>query len=109
MDYTLCKSLKDAGFPQNTRSFWIKPLTHGTWVVADDMREDKTKLPDDVWKEYYACPSLEELIDACGWQLYELHHQAYKPWRVICEAGTVEGNTHIEAVANCWLSLHNTK
>lgn len=96
MNYELAKKLRSAGFPL--------PKTGG-WTRGD---------------EDIPCPSLEEIITACGKNFkslihdefyFELAHQDRSTWDVL---GTkdgvgnvnVKGDTVVEAVANLYLLIH---
>jgi len=95
MDYELAKKLKDAGFPM------------------PDIREGSHKVFQH--PEYVVCPTLSELIEACGQKFFMLQNQdgITKEW-LAREArrwhiGPYKegiGSTPEEAVANLWLELN---
>lgn len=114
MNYELAKKLKDAGFPQQTLL--------GIWKDATEpMRlEDCPK----TWGDTLACPTLEELIEACGDKFSTLEHynSEYPENHWITKNGRwhadykindedefecASGKTAAEAVANLWLALNN--
>ncbi len=94
MNYELAKQLKEAGFPQNldgNKCLNGSPLKH----------YDKEGEP--------YCPTLSELIEACGEELFTLSNigrDGHK-W----EASTINelctrGSTPEEAVAKLWLEVN---
>jgi hypothetical protein len=92
MDYELLVALRDAGFPQAGRGMWVG--NPASLVVRAGDR-------------VYA-PTLEELIEACSSQLYQIENRFGQDWRAIGETGTHHGATPAEAVARLWISLQAT-
>lgn len=125
LDYTLCKRLKDSGFPQKSGDVWY-------FLEEKSIQNRKTKdwfkrqaqwkffhhlNPQNLKNEWYSCPTLEELIEACGDIEFGLSRciKGTKKW----QAGDMgdcqkegewdfmgEGSTPSEAVANLFLSLN---
>lgn len=100
MDYALAKELKDAGFPQEETLFFFN--------------EDKERImrlfPNVEYEDpVLACPSLSQLIEACGVSentgLYLSGHSKTH-WVAARGSGQGVGSTPEEAVARLWLSLH---
>jgi hypothetical protein len=92
MNYTLAKQLKEAGFPFKTDIFFKEgdSFVHPT-------------------------ASLEELIEACGWEEYA-GKQRPRLWNLYwattnrgdmwgCNGGMADGSTPEEAVARLYLAL----
>lgn len=91
MTYELAKKLKEAGWPQDKKYFSTQ---HQGW--------DGTT----------SCPTLSELIEACGERFYKLVYRK-DAWVAYSysETGNPEdkdlfGKTPEEAVANLWIKLH---
>ena|SRR3990167_1854722 len=105
MKYELAKKLKDAGFRQDTK--------FGIWEGATDylLLEECPK----TWGNTIACPTLSELIEACGTKVFHLRivgrngvmlENIY--WEAKGEKELIgEGKSPEEAVANLWLKLNN--
>jgi hypothetical protein len=96
MDYELAKELEDAGFPQGGQ---------GSFVVPPDKivvrREDRVY-----------CPTLSELIEACGGHFGILQRIGLTKWiahGAPTDArpfyGDATGSSAEEAVARLWLAL----
>ncbi len=93
MNYDLCKELADAGFPQD--------------------RNEGDMLG------FCYCPTLEELIEACGEDFYVLELMPNGSWNGIGNQRKYEdplsdrmicgGATPTEAVAKLWLALNSKK
>lgn len=105
MNYELCKKLKDAGFSQAER----KGIGHGDEFIQEG---------DDL----VYCPTLEELIEACGEPLSLVSWKTKHDLLWIAVKGTpvnnkefsiikdsMSGCTPSEAVANLWIALHEKK
>ena len=123
MNYELAKKLKDTGFPQNKfRKATMCPCsdftveTHGTWLCQ--------------CKEFIIEPTLEELIEACGYEIpdadgdnirfclyYTGPEQCWSAGYYLQYLGDDTyidsrfhpqefGKTPKEAVANLWLELN---
>lgn len=114
MNYELAKKLKDAGFPQKVSigSFvWDYGLD--AWQLARDQEEV-------VLDTVLVCPTLSELIEACGedfltlrWH-YKRGDSGEREWKAkptypYNNPGIYIGPTPEEAVAKLWLALHSTK
>lgn len=86
MNYELAKQLRLAGFSQKGS--------------GDRLRE----VPDF---EYSKAVSIEELIEACGFQIYELQHKG-TIWDAIGEnCHVAQCSTPTEAIARLWLALNS--
>jgi hypothetical protein len=110
MNYELAKTLKDAGFPQETKYFWFNPFKEQGWRLVKEHEWDFNG-----HHEWYASPTLEELIEACGDKFYSLFTSddifLNKKWFAcyINEGKNVTGSigdTKVEAVAKLWLALN---
>lgn len=107
MDYNLAKQLKDAGFPQNKSEYIFNENGQRVWK--------STK------RKYFFgcvdCPTLEELIEACGTKFAILSYSPGKEtiwvaaarYLVIGEIINGNGSTPTIAVANLWLALNPKK
>ena len=94
MNYELAKQLKDAGFPQRSIENCNDPYECCIHVGDEDIA---------------TCPTLSELIEACGKGFSELHRFSdfWKAWGYkngLLEI--IEGQTPEEAVAKLWLELN---
>lgn len=127
MNYELCKKLKDAGFPQEYRksnpiadfAYYDKSeelhLLHddndtGWWIGNEYGEVDRLDI-ERVLKEFTKCPTLSELIEACGKDKVFNLYNGNKRWEA-SKIGKEEdafhgyGQTPEEAVANLWLALN---
>jgi hypothetical protein len=104
MNYTLAKELKEAGFPQEERH------------AGNAYQWDAQEITDD-GKEHVYYPTLEELIEACGYSFKSIQRHKTKvspegdEWCVVfrqCKGKfrKVWGKTAIEAVAKLWLAIN---
>src|SRR5687767_4109510 len=97
MDYPLAKELENAGFPQGGKGSFVAPPDK---IVV--RREDRVY-----------CPTLSELMEACGEAFIGLHRRAAHTW-VAYDGLWVNGEMGIhievtsptaeEAVARLWLA-----
>lgn len=99
MDYELAKQLKDAGFP-------LESIKNDGSASMYQTRSFFTADSDRA----YMIPTLSELIEACGEDMFELRRNPGKKWF----AGDGEslygtGKTPEEAVANLYLALNPSK
>ncbi len=93
MKYELAKKLKEAGFPQDKCSMLWKSQSVGTAFNPGNI----------------ACPTLSELIEACGDFLVKLerHGAGWGAFNADAPAAMgYNGKTPEEAVAELWLALH---
>lgn len=112
LDYTTCKKLKEAGF--------LQTAVDG-WHYVDDFPDNspiKHRKGDmiAVTGALTYCPTLSELIEACGLpvQDFDLERRFNGMPRWIAtlwrdgrySQGRAEGDTPEEAVANLYLALH---
>lgn len=99
MTYELAKELKEAGYPQrepNSPEPHDRYCGYGLGFCFDD----------GVY-----CPSLSELIVACGDGFYSLIYVMRNDWRCFSERDgdyidIADGKTPEEAVARLYLALH---
>ena len=124
MNYELAKKLKDAGFPQTGEYFFGKNVGE-EWEPRHQDHWAESSFPG--FEEGPICPTLSELIEACGdkfrvlylkteeWQnggTVKIHEwQAGKNiWWDMEEVNGEEprgiGQTPEEAVANLWLKIN---
>lgn len=117
MDYKLAKELKEAGFPQKTEWYWIN--WGESWVRETP---DHFEVMDNEFgksrpfreMESISCPTLSELIEACGVRFNYLLQQEDKWVATDYREGTTDeygsntriGKTPEEAVARLWLALN---
>lgn len=111
MTYELAKKLKNAGFPQKGEyKYGWRGDAGGDFIIH---RNDEAIIKDNVSSfsevdEMLACPTLSELIEACGEGLWSLARHA-NIWQTNFKdgmAGETAGSTPEEAVANLWLYLN---
>ena len=120
INYELAKKLKEAGFPQNNSEFYYSPYI----LINSEMKEPEfvlhyklSPLHSDYCgtKGSISCPTLSELIEACGGGFQKLEKvetwSAY--WCPKDDDGSglkiESGKTPEEAVANLWLELNGKK
>ncbi len=98
MNYDLAKELKDAGYKM---------------ALANE--NDIMSSRSDVWRDpvssghWYLFPTLEELIEACGDELYSVINRANgmgNGWEVRGENDRFTAPTLIEAVTLLWLFIN---
>lgn len=103
MDYNLALKLKNAGFPQEGKD--------GDWYYNVNGKLDfEIAYNFDKWK--IKCPTLSELIEACGdifFKLVEVKKPPYPVWGATGGNYKMTDKTPEEAVANLWLKLHEKK
>lgn len=142
MDYSLAQQLKDAGFPQYTDQILssedVRPQTaycrrgHRTFDLSiggypksePDYYEQGKWRPSCIFSKQYLesdesetlyFPTLDELIEACGWNLWNLDQTDEGEWCARGRSkkpmsGLVEFySTPTEAVARLWLALNTKK
>lgn len=126
MNYELAKQLKDAGFPQiiPAGGQYYKFISHPRMGVPPQQALNTTFITDmeRIVDDYVKCPTLSELIEACGEAFASLEYssgvnsnrnkgsltweaKAYKKGFIIARDGD-PSNTPEEAVAKIWLDLH---
>ncbi len=109
MDYELAMALKDAGFPQTgLRYTWYFSTNPMGLFNSGEEYLDVANHPDRT-----VCPTLEELIEACGGRFHKLIRvqKGWDAWEWIEPfsddfARRVNGGTPTEAVARLWLALN---
>jgi len=93
MNYELAKKLKDAGFPQKERSI----------IVGNE----DSFTPDPARLDVYYVPTLSELIEACGDDIFlEMCRVGHNDWLATDGEHNMRGSTPEIAVANLWLELN---
>ena len=103
LDYKICKTLKEAGFPLKKHSNQTTQPQENAYVI-DHMQ--------------YCIPTLSELIEACGnrfgslarngaFKKFTPHNNKWEVWETNTQF-CIGGKTPEEAVANLWLKLNNT-
>jgi hypothetical protein len=109
MNYELAKELKEAGFPQGDPFVSKGEYTSSTGMrgrLGLELDEYKAKHPDCL---IFYCPTLEELIEACGDTFGTLEktsigiYGAYKKNDMMTNGVAA---TPTEAVARLWLALN---
>lgn len=98
MHYELAKALEDAGFPAGGKGSYV---THPDKIVV--RREDRVY-----------CPTLSELIEACGEKFDSLIYYPHKigeKWKADAQLDvghgySCDGSTPEIAVARLWLALN---
>jgi len=129
LSYKICMKLKDADWPQNKRSetgvyFWCE--NNGELGKGREQGTKRIQHRDFLdewgftWDKLCDCPTLEELITACGTKFLMIHHDMMGEgandyeWSAVeakpGEIGMFEyGDSPIDAVANLWLELNKEK
>lgn len=123
ISYELAKKLKEAGFPQKEDGLKILPeekfLMFAPSIMWPALKEANPNIisREEATDLYVYCPSLEELIEACGdclshmkkwnghwWAVSHCGHKEHEP-----DGNNLEetGSTPTEAVAKLWLALNN--
>lgn len=106
MNYELAKELKEGGFPQGK---YPRDMISPDNLIWSEDREDFDVDADTM------CPTLSELIEACGEDFIELSKYP-KMWDAkggwegdedcMSPKYSIEAPTPEEAVAKLWLKLH---
>lgn len=128
MDYEQCKALKDAGFPQNVWDIGLYTLAycnlddccnnelhllHHDNDEGGNTGNDYSHREQDTVQDWLRCPTLFELIEACGEKITAI----YSPWDIAGDGTTWvaftqgaktagKGATPEVAVALLWISLN---
>ena len=92
-----CKNLKEWGYLQESKFLLCKYDNETVW--RHEYLEDTLGYPGD---DYYACPTLEELIEWLGDDIHALYHSS-KGWEAVDSTISVKyvygtGKTPLEAV-----------
>ena len=109
--YELAIALKEAGFPQTEEiglGYYNDSEGYGPFCWYN---RGNSKFDDNNFGRLAVCPTLSELIEACGDRLGDLT-RINDGWGCNIEmGGDIEGKTPEEAVAKLWLKLneHKTK
>lgn len=110
LKYETALRLKEAGYPQEGRDYWVSE-DDTTAYVQKNVPPIHRKM--DVMFDYTLVPPLEELIEACGDEFTSLHKElpsivgsgwqarSHKEHLICCQ-----GPTPFEAVANLWITLN---
>ena len=108
MNYELAKELKEAGFPQKvyigTKFFPYPDSNERVWDSEESLTPPN---PPDM----AICPTLSELIEACGGKIFGLQRndKGWSAWAKFPDAEETPeqyGVTPEEAVARLWLALN---
>jgi hypothetical protein len=100
LSYELCKQLKEAGFPQEGEYYFDFEKDKNIFVlrgIESDYFEGIDKI---------LCPTLSELIEACGDNLWYSMGKINEMYVVIKDGQCFQGTSREEAVANLWLELN---
>ena len=111
MEYETAKELKDNGFPHKGNGQYIGNV--------GNINHDAIK-PGEVFgiaqEDFCYIPTLEELIEACGYRFGSLTQSPRKTWYVTTVEGKdnytyelvrdIECSIPLEAVARLWLALN---
>ena len=114
MTYELARKLKEAGWPQEIKDEDGDNVYCELEYIKEDGEIYSTYAGDDIPKDCYAVPTLEELIEACGDKLRALEHQTLLSEghenRWFAHDGKENegfGSTPEKAVANLWRKLNS--
>ena len=104
MNYELAKKLKEAGFPK-TAMGWIKRFGTEDWKPANSCEMSEMTFSGDEEDSNTPCPTLSELIEACGESFTRLEKKLFgNLWKTNEQERWY--HTSEEAVANLWLELN---
>lgn len=107
MTHEFAKQLKEAGFPQDAvvGTFFFNGM--GNLILIDADLVGKT------WVTYARCPTLSELMEACGDRELEFRvrndYSCVRTNAISNEDGVplwFEGATADEAIGRLWIALH---
>lgn len=103
IEFKTAKELKKLGFAQEGESndYYNK---QGICMGANEWR--KSQFPD------YYCPTLSELVEACGKEFYDLRRLkdgSWYAWPNKMGRMGEEGNSPEQAVARLWIVLQDKK
>jgi hypothetical protein len=96
MDYALASELRDAGFP-------FAPMEREHQLLDTPA----VQIPEK--GTWYVCPTLEELIEACGNTDGFVLGKTQDDWMATIYELRGNGSTPTEAVARLWLALNRTE
>lgn len=121
ISYELALKLKEAGFPQTYQkstplmdwSYYDKTqelhLLHEdndtNWWIGNDYGETANISVESVQKEWTKCPTLSELIEACGDDFHKLEKLDVQ-WGARTVNSMCLDSSPEEAVANLYLAIH---
>ena len=127
MNYELALELKNAGFPQEYKKTtplmdWAFDeeeelhLLHEDndtdWWIGNDYNHSDMSI-EEVQKTWVKCPTLSELIEACGEGFADLNKSCHGGWECNVEHFNSDtgfpkttGSTPEEAVAKLWLVIN---
>ena len=108
LNFELAKKLKDAGFPQERGHYYFyNDGTSEPHVYPICMGQEMTSKGA---VRLCKCPTLEELIEACGNRFEVLARfekwTAFEDGNVYRRKLRIEGDTPSEAAANLWLAFN---
>lgn len=95
MPYELAKQLKDAGWPQDKG---LRPISNISVKTYSALKEAENEP---------VFPTLEELIDACGTEIFVqiTYWPRHSEWYACSGQFQTQAPTPTEAVARLWLAL----
>ena len=113
----MCERLKDAGYPQG-HDGWVYVPADGysfcvpvRFMAAIDPATEPIlnwtlhAMSEQYEQRYVQCPTLEELIQACGAQWDGVGKCEDNRFRALSPLRSITGTTPTEAVALLWLKL----
>lgn len=124
--YEKAQELKEAGFPQEYKKTdplmdWAYDTTgelhllHSDndtgWWIGNDYNHQLSEMTDEqMQKDWVKCPTLSELIEACGGLYFNLERNV-DDWQALTNNGKEliaigRGSTPEEAVSNLYLELN---
>jgi len=105
LNYEICKILKEKGFRQILENGYY----HGKDFPAENSYEHSDYCSNGIYEDSIACPTLSDLIEACGFGFFQLKRFG-KQWKAY---GCIKSNKLYsygdlpeKAVANLWLELN---
>lgn len=121
IDYNLAKKLKEAGLPQEVPAGgqYYQFIAHAGSIPPQQALHTTFIVDPQPMGEYVKCPTLEELIEACGDEFQSLlkcgcddckwncHGKSFPAWDFDKdESQSFNGQTPEEAVANLYLAIN---
>lgn len=112
MRFEFAKRLKAAGFPQDAvyGTLFFNGVGNLIFIDAD--------LVGKTWVTYARCPTLPELIEACGDDFESLENNDGAWWACASRSFSIHGSPHAtncmvsdcpdEAMGKLWIALHSS-
>lgn len=118
LSYEHCQKLKESGFPQEIPQYWEDDVQRLYDYVGPLYYHEQGSLmtgnPGGTMKDWYFCPTLEELIRELGDQIRGLEVGDWLAedksviWYAKSKSGIiVDGHTPEEALVNLYLAIHD--